>query len=127
MKEKMLKGILVNVESNTVDVVEIENDLDTLYDVLNCRTIDIVTRKIGKKYYDIICDDEGLLINNPKISAIDDLGQPQLVGNLLIVKNKDYDIGSLNDKDVEYIMNYIQTMYTTQFPEGYKMLTQVGF
>ena len=45
--------------------------------------IDIVSRRIKDTYFDIICDDEGLLKDNPRITAVDTEGNPMLVGNLI--------------------------------------------
>ena len=61
-----------------------------------------------------------------KISAIDNLGRPQLVGSLLVVGLADGEghETSLSDKDCDFILGKIQTMYTHKHPEGYLMLTQ---
>lgn len=66
---------------------EIPHNLDGYYKLLDCQTIDIVRRKIGGKYYDIVCDDEGLFKDQVKVSAVDGNGQAMLVGKLLICKH----------------------------------------
>lgn len=101
--------------------------LASYYKTLDCDCIDIVSRKIGGKYFDVICDDEGLY-NQPKISAIDDMGAPMLVGNLFIVNyDGNGDNKSLTDEDIDHIKKYIQVMSTRQYLEGYPMLTQVEY
>jgi hypothetical protein len=65
-------------------VVEIPKDLNGYYKLLGCNTIDITRRKIGGKYYDIICDDEGLFKETVMVSAVDGSGSAMLVGKLLI-------------------------------------------
>ena len=61
--------------------------LEDIYDNLNCRCFDIATRRIGDNYYDIYCDDEGLLKEEPIVSAINHSGEVMLVGNLLFAKH----------------------------------------
>lgn len=113
-----MKTVLLNVENNEVKVIELEDKLEAYYENLNCNTIDIVERKIGGKLFDIVCDDEGLLKDDAKISAISDMGEAMLVGNLIFVHN---------DGDIIHILSHIQTMYTRNHLEGYLMLTQCEY
>lgn len=95
MKQEKLKAIYLDVSNNAEPVItEIKDDLDTFYRLIKCSCIDIVSRKIGSEYFDIICDDEGLLIDNPTVSAINEYGHPELVGNLIIVGQPD-NLGNL--------------------------------
>lgn len=85
---KKLLGVLVDVYNEKAQELEIDDELDSFYKILDCSCIDIVQRHIGsriKKSFTIVCDDEGLFRDPPKISAIDNLGQAQLVGNIFIV------------------------------------------
>ena len=129
---KKLLGVLVDVENEKVEAMEIEDELDSFYKILNCSTIDIVVRNIGgrhKKAFDIVCDDEGLFKEPQKISAIDNLGNVQLVGNIFITGTADSDgnLTSLSASDVAYITSRVQKMGTRKFPDGYPMLTQCEF
>ena len=63
------------------------NNLDEYYTALGCDVFDVTTRKIGRQFYDIYCDDEGLLKCNPILSAVDSDGHPALVGNLFVCKH----------------------------------------
>lgn len=126
---KKLLGVLVDVENEKVEAMEIEDELDSFYKILNCSTIDIVVRRIGgrhKKVFDIVCDDEGLFKEPQKISAIDNLGNVQLVGNIFITGTADDkgNLTSLSPSDVAYIKSRVQKMDTRKFPDGYPMLTQ---
>lgn len=106
----MKRSYLIDV-NNTSREIEIKDDLQEFYKVLNCSTIDIVSREIGGKYYDIVCDDEGLCNNNPIVSAYDRNCRPMLVGNLLIFGvGEDGELGSLTDEDVEHIKKSIRTI-----------------
>ena len=60
-----ITGVLVNPDEKTVKKVTIEKSLDSYYKTLDCSCIDIVTRKIGGRRFDIICDDEGLYKDDP--------------------------------------------------------------
>lgn len=125
---EMIKGVLIDVVNDSAKAIEVEKDLETYYKILNCSCIDIVDRKIGKKEFNIICDDEGLFKKPQKISAINNLGEPQLVGNLFVVKfDGKEDVTSLDDSECKYVMQYIQKMCTKNYPEGYPILTQVEF
>ena len=132
MSKKLLRGVLVDVKNETARVVEVQDDLDEFYKILNCDCIDITVRRIGgrcRKKFNIVCDDEGLLKDPQKISAIDNLGQPQLVGNLFIVGGEviDGELTSLTESEVAYILARVQKMGTRKFPAGYPMLTQCEY
>lgn len=75
---KTIKGFLVNEDK--AEMVEIEEKLQSYYDVLNCDYIDVAVREIDGKEFDIICDDEGLFKENQIITAVNQSMQPQLVG-----------------------------------------------
>ena len=85
MTSKNLTGYLIDVLDDMSGPITISNTLDALYNVLNCDLIDIPYLTLGTKEFCVIVDDEGLLKNSPKISAVSDTGKPMLVGNLLLV------------------------------------------
>lgn len=123
-----IKGVLVDVMNEKVEVVEIEKSLQSYYNILNCDCIDIVSRKIDGREFDIVCDDEGLLKDPQKISAIDIMCQPMLVGNLFIVKFDGIeDIKSLNDDEINHVLKNCRKIATNKYPKGYKMLTLVEY
>lgn len=123
-----IKGVLIDVKNENCEAVEIGKSLNEYYRVLDCTTIDIVARRIGGRDFEIICDDEGLYSSDPQISAIDNLGQPQLVGNLFIVKfDGADDVTSLNDEEIEFIKSKVVRMRTRQHMRGYPILTEVEF
>lgn len=123
-----MKTILLNVKENKVENVNCEDSLEEFYRLIGCDCIDITMRKIGGRWFDIVCDDEGLLKDDMKISAINDMGQPMLVGNLLFFNHdSEGNLLPLSDEDCYHINKYIQTMYTRKHPEGYMMLTQCEY
>jgi len=104
-----MKALLLDTVGKTTTIVNPEG-LEDYYKMIGCRCIDIVTRKIGRKYYDIVCDDEGTFVDDPLISAIDDFGRVMLVGSLIICGRADSE-GELTDldaNDIKYIKKRIQ-------------------
>src|SRR5574344_1200224 len=92
-----MKVVYLNIKENKEpQAIEIKDDLKVFYNLLNCSTIDIVRRKIGNNYYNIICDDCGLFVNKPKISAISPDNETMLVGNIIIGGQTD-DEGNIID------------------------------
>lgn len=91
-KQKM-NTIFLDIEQNkNPKTININDDLDTYYKLINCSTIDIVQRKINGHTVNIVCDDEGLFKSEPKISAINKKTfEPELVGNLIITGLADED------------------------------------
>lgn len=84
----VLTGVFVSARTG-VEVVQFEPKLEWYYKHLECQYIDIAEREIGGVIYDIICDDEGLLVENPIPTACDHNGRPMLFGNLLICHHDD--------------------------------------
>lgn len=121
---KKIKGVLVDTINNEVKGIEIEKKLESYYELLNCDTIDIITRFVGDLRVEIVCDDEGLLKNDPITSALDYNCNPILVGNLFIVKfdNKS-DITSLTDEEINYILNN----YVYEFLSGRKVIAPISY
>ena len=103
--------------------------MEDYYKLIDCETIDIVNRDINGNCYDIICDDEGTFKENPRISAIDDMWQPMLVGNLIIcgTANEEGNMIDLSDKDIDFIMENIKRIPTRNYPEGNLMLCKMAY
>lgn len=126
----IMQAILINVDHDRVEIVN-PDGLEDWYKLMDVSLVDIAYRAIGKqhRYYNIICDDNGLLTSEPKISAVSNLGTVMLVGNLIIAGDTD-DEGNLKDlteEDIRYISRYIRKVYTNLHPEGYQMLTQCEY
>ena len=102
----MAKMFLITAEETKVVNA---SELEDYYRLIGCDCIDIVARKIGNKYFEIICDDEGLLKENPRISAVDKNMKPALIGNLLIAGpvDEDGELTSLSDEDISIIKDNI--------------------
>lgn len=106
-----MRSLLLNTNTNKVRAVKTKGDLDDLYRLIECNTIDIVTRQIGNKVFDIVVDDEGLLVENAKISAVDDFGEPMLFGNLLFFNNDgNGNLTELSEADIKCIRKHTRTI-----------------
>lgn len=90
--EKTKKLIAYLIDGEKSRPIEIEDDLEEFYKLLNCRTIDIITRPIAGKAYDFIIDDEGRIDGKPahavyykeigeKTLAIENICGPFLIVN----------------------------------------------
>jgi hypothetical protein len=108
---KKIKGILVRPSDKGNTYVPYELDYEnykSLYPILDCDMFTIATRKIGDKYFDIYCDDEGLLKNDYKFAASTEGGKEILAGNLFIVlHDEDGAIISLSEDDANMILSNV--------------------
>ena len=134
MNTNTITGYLIDVANEQARPVTVEHSLESFYKLLDCDMIEIAPRRIGfphhnrtTKIYDIICDEEGLLKDSPKISAIDNIGSPMLVGNLLIVNMGEEDVESLTPDDIAYIEKYVELQATRKYPTPYPMLMQCEY
>lgn len=102
-----MRGYLIDVKNGTHHEVEVKerNRLGQYYDLIGCECIDIAVRRIGGKPYNIVLDDEGLLVDRVVFSGIDSDMRPMLAGNLIIfgMEEGGYELDSLTDEDVRNI------------------------
>lgn len=95
-------GYIIDIDNDKAGLVEIGDDdhLGQFYKLIGCGCIDICTRKIGGKYYNIVIDDEGLLVADPVFAAIDTRMRGMLAGNIIIFGiGDDQDLCSIEDTD----------------------------
>jgi len=119
MHEQKLTLFLVSIEDKKAEKVVIDHSLQSFYDTIHCvnDTIDIVSRQIGGKYFDIICDDDGLAKDPHHCSALDKKGNPMLVGSFLVANHDSAgDTRSLTDEDIALIRKSVQIVCTRNLP-----------
>ena len=125
-----MKMLMIDVENRKVKLVE-ANGLKDYYKLIGCRTIDIISRSIGDVRVEIVIDDEGALVENPKPSAISVDGTPMLFGNLLIASGRvteDGGLTELNQDEIETIKTWcIDTITTSVYKEPYPVLVEVDY
>lgn len=118
--DRKIKVIFLDVENvKGPEVIEIKDELDSYLQTLRIDTIDIIRRNIAGVSYQIVCDDEGLLKENPTLSAVDVNSVGQLVGNLIITGLSDGEgnLTGLNKNDVDRIME--RFTYTLNLNKGW--------
>ena len=99
----MITACIVN-KDGSFSVTEIENRLDSYYPIIDCNTINIVSRRFAGRRLDVICDDEGLFTDHPVVTAIDTEYHPMLVGTIVIVRHDDEgETVSLTSEDVKAV------------------------
>ena len=124
-----MKYLLLDVKNRDVKMVE-ANDLEDYYRLIGCRTIDIVSRSIGDVRVEIVLDDEGAIIDKPKVSAIDIDGTPMLFGNLLVASGRvteDGELTELTKAEVDDIMDNIATITTSVYKEPYPVFVEMNY
>ena len=73
-----MKSIFIDAKNKTVSLIEIENDLQALYDKIGC----LLVQTVPFAGENIVCDEEGRL--KPPTAGFE-LGDWRIVGNALIV------------------------------------------
>ena len=124
-----MKMLMIDVENKKVKLVE-ANGLKDYYKLIGCRCIDIVRRTIGDVEVEIVLDDEGFLVENPKPSGIDVTGTPALYGNLLIASGRvtdDGELTELTEEEVDEIMDNVATITTSVYTEPYPAFVEVDY
>lgn len=106
----MARLLLLDIYEDRIQEVEC-NELDDYYKYLRCDCFDIARRKLDNKYFDIFVDDEGLLKDDPIVSAITIKREPMLVGNLIFANHDGQgNTVSLSDEDIKLIKSHILDM-----------------
>lgn len=99
-----LQGWMVDVNAGTSGPFKFVDDLADMYRWLECDCIDIVLRYIEGLPFLFIVDDEGLLKDSPRVSAVNIDGTTALVGNLLVVApDEDGEMRSLTDDEMDVL------------------------
>ena len=124
-----MKVVHIDVSTGTAAIKDVEHSLAAWYRLLDCDLVEMVDRRIGRKRFTVICDEEGTFKEDCWISAIDNLGRGMFVGSLLIVNGPDEEGNTqgLTQEEAEYIMERVQPMCTRRHPEPYMMLTQCEY
>ena len=119
-----MKVVYLNVENQELPkVMDIEDELDVFYELIGCRCVDIVERKIGDKYFDVICDDEGALKEDGVVSAVDLQFHRMLFGNLIVSKSdNEGNLIDLSEEDIKQILRHTKTYFTLNFNKVYPAL-----
>lgn len=116
----MIKCFLVDIKDKSAKEIDFEPSLKKYYELLNCDTIDIVTRSVGGQTFDVICDDEGLMVDKPVISAVDSKMEAMLVGSLLFAHhNAEGETTGLTHEECQHLLGHVRHVTTRNDPEGH--------
>jgi hypothetical protein len=101
-------GVLVSVFDKEVYEIELDDNqpLKDAYEAMDCSLVDVVRNiKIGKDFYDILVDDNGLYRENKIPSAKCSNAEQVLFGNIIILKadNENGEWYSMGEKDFDNI------------------------
>jgi hypothetical protein len=86
-----MQVLIVDAKHNTIKETNINDNLETFYEIIGTDCVSIIGRKINGKMTQIICDEEGKLKAHQYISALSEEMNESLVGNL-IIKSQDKSI-----------------------------------
>lgn len=124
-----MKMLLLDVVNKDVRMVE-ANTLDDYYRLIGCDYVDIIHRRIGDVEVEIVLDDEGLLVEDPKPSGISVNGSIMLWGNLLIASGRvtdDGELTELTEEEVDEIMDNVATISTSVYKEPYPAFVEMDY
>ena len=124
-----ITGIFVDTKNKTASAITVDDELETYYKLLDCKWIEIAPRKIGNTLVNIICDEEGLLKQDPLMSAVDSIGNGMLAGSLFItgLADDEGDLTSLTEEDQKQVLGKCMVLPTRQHPEGLMMVTECEY
>ena len=124
-----MKMLLLDVVNKDVRMVE-ANTLDDYYRLIGCDYVDIIHRRIGDVEVEIVLDDEGLLVEDPKPSGISVNGSIMLWGNLLIASSRvtdDGELTELTEEEIDEIMDNVATISTSVYKEPYPAFVEMDY
>ena len=124
-----MKFLFLDVHNNELKMVE-ANGLDDYYNLIGCRCIDIVRRRIGDIYVEIIIDDEGALLEDAKPSAIDVTGDIALYGNLLLasgIVTENGELTELTQYEIDAIMENVAEVTTSVHKEPFRIFVEMDY
>ena len=105
---KTIKVLVLN-PTGKPEIIEVLNDYKAFKQAINITSpIDCISRKIGDKYFEIWCDDEGLYKEDLKASAFCENANEILAGKILIANHRGEHTTSLKDEDIAMIIEHLR-------------------
>ena len=111
-----MKGILINPHDETIKEVVYTGDFREIYDIVDCRTFDVVNI-YGTQ--DMYVDDEGLLINNQRYFSMNDR---VYAGKGLLLSHDDEGESTSTNLDLQMVEDMVEWL-----PEGHKETPYMEF
>jgi len=88
-EQKEIRVIVIDHETSTVEERMIVPSLDTYYDIIGCRCIDVVRRSVRGFEVDVICDDEALLRDEEPVPAMSTTTHSDIIFGKVIICDVD--------------------------------------
>ena len=110
-KSKKITGLLIDVFNSKMELLAVDGEFSTYYDLLDCRLVEMPYRRVGGKYFQFICDEEGRYSHgdNPIPSAVNDDLEVMLYGSLFVTNiGKNDEPTSLTEEDVSILLSNIK-------------------
>ena len=118
-----MKTLLLDVYGGHYQMTDVKDELDDFYSKLGCSCIDIVNLKIGGKSFDVMCDDEGLFRENPRVSAATSDGYAVLVGNLMFFHHDSQgELLGIDDSEIVHILKNVAWAKAPDEDGGYPVV-----
>lgn len=106
-----MKSFILDAKKQETRLAEIEAELEVYYDIIGTDIVEIPTRYIGGKAFDIICDEEALLKEEKIPSAINPSGTMPLFGTLIFAHHNDEgEMIGLDEEDIKILMKHLRSM-----------------
>ncbi len=117
-KQKQITGVFINVETQKITKIVIDDNLDTFQEMIRCDCVQGVNRKFSNnKRYDVYCDDWGANKRDRKPAILmlcDNEIVETIYGNCLIFKHdKEGNTISIPDKEIKELQKGIAVLYGT--------------
>ena len=110
-----MRVILIDKENNKVTEPDIDlSELDDIYKYLKCTYFEALAFIMNKKKYLILCDEEGRLKMKKeahpekKVSVVSPIAE--IVGNVIICKQKEEELVGLTDADFTLLRPFIRNV-----------------
>ena len=105
-REYEMKAFWVDRETNKAQIVETNGGLEDMYRMCHCRCIDITVVSIKHMPFNVVVDDEGLLVDKPMITVFDQFGEPMLAGSVVFfgVDKETYELTSLDKRHLDALL-----------------------
>ncbi len=123
-----MKSLLLSVEKQKAEFVDIPFDFEKIYSLINCRTIELAYRKIDGIIFMFCLDEEGLFVENQKISAVDTKMQPMFVGSFVLFGLDDEgEPRDLTENEIQVLVRHVEYIGTQHYPSGLLMMRDLEY
>ena len=103
-----MQTVLIDTVNKKVEICDVEDRLEAFYEKLNCNYIEITSRYIDGKLYNVMCDEEGEFVGAPVVSGFSERDGIMFVGNLMFFNDDgEGNLLGLNGEDIWHIMRSI--------------------